>query len=292
MKRARLQETLTAYGFLLPNIIGLALFVFIPIIYAFYASFHNWNLLSSSIEFIGLDNYRKLLSDSMWWKSLYKTILFSLIYVPSLFCISLLFAVLINSLKGRVVNFVRTALLMPFAITSVISAVIWMFLLDPRRGYINQLLNIFNIDNQQFLGSTSQALPSIALVILWINIGYNMILFLSAIKEIPIDYYEAANLDGANAFQRFFHLTFPLIKDTSIFVLITSTIASFQVIEQIMVMTNGGPAGSTELSVLYIYKQSFDQLNIGYGSALSFVLFIIIFIFSMAQLKFLSGKKD
>jgi multiple sugar transport system permease protein len=288
-KRAR-SEWLTAYIFLLPNLLGLTVFVFLPIAYAFYVSLHDWNMLSEK-SFIGLDNYVRLLSDDAWWKSLYRTFHFSVLYVPSLFILSLLFAVLINALKGRVVGFVRTSFLMPFAITSVISAVIWMFLLDPRNGYINQILNAIGVENQQFLGSTSQAMYVIAVVILWINLGYNMIIFLSAIKEIPRDYYEAATLDGANSFQIFRRITFPLLKDTSTFILIVSTIASFQVLEQIMVMTRGGPAKATEVSVLYIYNQSFELMNLGYGSALSFVLFLIIFLVSMIQLKFFSGEK-
>jgi multiple sugar transport system permease protein len=287
--RRKRSEWLTAYGFLMPNLIGLTLFVFVPIIYAFYVSLHKWNLLSAK-QFIGLDNYKHLLTDTQWWHSLYRTFIFSIIYVPSLFVLSLLFAVMINALKGRVVGFVRTTFLMPFAITSVISAVIWMFLLDPRNGYINQFLNMLGVENQQFLGSTSQAMYAIVAVILWINLGYNMMIFMSAIKEIPRDYYEAATLDGAGGFQIFRSITFPLIRDTSTFILIVSTIASFQVLEQIMVMTRGGPAKATEVSVLYIYQQSFDLLNLGYGSALSFVLFLIIFALSMIQLKFFSAK--
>jgi multiple sugar transport system permease protein len=287
--RRKRSEWLTAYTFLMPNLVGLTLFVFVPIVYAFYVSLHKWNLLSAK-KFVGFDNYQHLLTDTQWWHSLYRTFIFSIIYVPALFVFSLLFAVMINALKGRVVGFVRTTFLMPFAITSVISAVIWMFLLDPRNGYINQFLNMLGVDNQQFLGSTSQAMYAIVAVILWINLGYNMMIFMSAIKEIPRDYYEAATLDGAGSFQIFRSITFPLIRDTSTFILIVSTIASFQVLEQIMVMTRGGPAKATEVSVLYIYQQSFDLLNLGYGSALSFVLFLIIFVLSMIQLKFFSAK--
>lgn len=284
VKKARRSECLTAYAFLLPNILGLSIFVFIPILYAFYVSLHEWNLMSPKI-FTGFENYIRLMSDRQWWNSLLRTLYFTAVYVPLLFGLSLLFAICINSLKGKAVAFVRTSFLMPFAVTSVISAVIWMFLYDPRRGYINQLLNIFGIKNQQFLGSTSQAMLSIIAVILWINLGYNMTIFLSAIQEISKEYYEAAKLDGANPLQIFKNITFPLISETRTFILTVSTIASFQVLEQIMVMTKGGPARATEVSVLYIYNQSFGMLNMGYGSAMSFVLFLIIFIVSMLQLK-------
>jgi multiple sugar transport system permease protein len=203
---------------------------------------------------------------------------------------ALLSAVLLNSLKGRIVGAVRTMFLLPFAITSVISAIIGMFMLDPRNGIVNHLLGFAGIGPQQFLGSTVQAMFSIIGVILWINIGYNMIIFLSAIKEIPRDYYEAAEIDGATGWKSFCYITLPLLKETSTFILIVTTIGSFQALDQILVMTQGGPANATEVSVLYIFKQGFELLNMGYASALAFALFLIIFSLSLIQLKLLSSK--
>jgi ABC-type sugar transport systems, permease components len=283
-------EWITAYSFLLPNIIGLLIFVFIPILYAFYVSLHDWNALSPKV-FSGLDNYKVLLKDDLWWASVRKTLLFSVIYVPLLYVLAIISALLMNALRGKVVGPVRTMFLMPFAITSVISAIIGMFMLDPRNGIINHLLGLAGIGHQQFLGSTAQAMPSIIGVILWINIGYNMIIFLSAMKEIPRDYYEAAYIDGAAGWQSFLSITFPLLKETSTFILIVTTIGSFQALDQILVMTKGGPANATEVSVLYVFKQGFELLNMGYASALAFVLFLIIFCLSIIQLKFLSLKK-
>lgn len=283
-------EWLTAYAFLLPNIAGLLVFVFIPIIYAFYVSLHDWNALTPKV-FSGFDNYKQLWEDVQWWDSVKKTLLFSVIYVPLLYLLSLLSAVLVHALKGKVSGIVRTMFLLPFAITSVISAIIGMFMLDPRNGIINHLLGMVGIGSQQFLGSTSQAMFSVIGVILWINIGYNMIIFLSAIKEIPRDYYEAAEIDGATGWRAFKSITLPLLKETSTFIVIVTTIGSFQALDQILVMTHGGPANSTEVSVLYIFKQGFELLNMGYASALAFVLFLIIFSLSLIQLKLLSSKK-
>ncbi len=283
-------EWVTAYGFLLPNIIGLLVFVFIPIIYAFYVSLHDWNALSPK-AFSGMDNYKTLLEDTQWWSSVRKTLLFTIIYVPMLFLLALLSALLLNALKGRSVGIVRTMFLLPFAITSVISAIIGMFMLDPRNGIINHVLGFVGVGPQQFLGSTVQAMFSIIGVILWINIGYNMIIFLSAIKEIPRDYYEAAEIDGGTGLKSFIHITLPLLKETSTFILIVTTIGSFQALDQILVMTQGGPANATEVSVLYIFKQGFELLNMGYASALAFALFVIIFSLSLIQLKLLSSKK-
>lgn len=283
-------EWFTAYGFLLPNIIGLFIFVFLPILYAFYVSLHDWNALNPKV-FSGLDNYRKLLHDKEWWSSIKITLLFSVIYVPLLYGLSLLSALLMNALKGWSQGVTRTLFLLPFAITSVISAIIGMFMLDPRSGIINSLLGLAGIGPQQFLGSTSQAMFSVIGVILWINVGYNMIIFLSAIKEIPRDYYEAAEIDGATGWKSFRYLTLPLLSETSTFILIVTTIGSFQALDQILVMTQGGPANSTEVSVLYIYKQGFQFLNMGYASALAFALFLIIFCLSLFQLKLFSRKQ-
>ena len=282
----RKNEIFTAYLFVLPDLIGLLIFVVVPIIFAVYISFHQWNLVSDKV-FIGIDNYKNLFSDKEWWNSLLRTFKFTLIYVPTLFVLALLFANAINYLKGKLLGFVRTAFLMPYAITSVIAATLWMFLYDEKRGYINAVLNVFGIPDLQYLGAKNQAMIAIIVVVVWINLGYNMILFLSAMKEIPYECIEAAKIDGAGKWKTFRHITFPLIQNTSVFILITSTIASFQMLDQIMVMTRGGPAKSTEVAVLYIYQQSFDFLNMGYASALSVVLFLILLVFSFVQMKFM-----
>lgn len=290
LRTRAMQERITAYCFLLPDILGLFIFVFLPIIYAFYVSLHDWDALNP-MKFIGLDNYVKLSHDKDWWHSVGKTLQFSVIYVPLLFCLSLGSALLLNGLKGKIVSPVRTLFLIPFAITSVISAIIGMYMLDPRNGIVNEIIQFFGGQSQQFLGSTSQALLSVITVLLWINIGYNMIIFLSAIKEISKDYFEAARIDGASPWQIFWKITFPLLKETNTFILVVTTIGSFQVFDQIMVMTKGGPANSTEVSVVYIFKQGFQLLNMGYSSALAFVLFLLIFCLSLAQLKLFSAKE-
>ena len=192
-----------------------------------------------------------------------RTLLFSVTYVPLLFCLALLSAVMVNGLRGKAVGVVRTMFLLPFAITSVISAIVAMFLLDPRNGLINQLLSLIGIGTQQFLGSSTQAIYCVIFTVLWINLGYNMTIFLSAIKEIPNDYFEAAHIDGATRFQSFRHITFPLLRETNTFILIVTTIASFQIFDHIIVMTKGGPVDSTEVSVLYIFKQAFQMLEYG-----------------------------
>lgn len=286
MNRKRNKEALTGYLFVLPDLLGLIIFVIVPIIFAFYISFHDWDLVSDKV-FVGFKNYKTMFADKDWWAALGRTFQFTLMYVPALFILALFFANLINHLKGRVQGFVRTAFLMPYAITSVISATLWMFLYDEKKGFINSILNMLGIADQQFLGSQSQAMISIIVVIVWINLGYNMILFLSAIKEIPGECIEAAKIDGAGGWCIFRNITFPLIKNTSLFIMITSVIASFQILDQIMVMTRGGPANATQVGMLYIYKESFDLLKMGYASALSVVMFLILLVFSVVQMRFM-----
>ena len=291
-KRKR-REHFTAYAFILPDFIGLLIFVIIPILYAFYISLFEWDLVSDKI-FIGFDNYLRMLQDKDWWSAMLRTVKLTLIYGPSLLCLSLAGAVFVSKIKNKAGSFIKTSFLMPFAITSVIASALWMFLFNEKRGYLNALLNLIGIKDQPFIGGESQALPSIILVLLWINIGYNMILFLSAIKDIPSSYHEAATLDGAGAWQSFRYITFPLIKQTSIFILITTIIASFQVLDLIMVMTKGGPAKATEVAALYIYDRSFNMMEMGYGSALSVFMFLVLLVFSVLQIKMTSegGKNE
>ena len=288
MPRTRLtrrrRETLAAALFIGPDLIGLIIFVLLPIVFAIYVSFFDWNLISP-MTFAGLDNYVRLIGDANWWASLGRTLQFALIYVPALFALSLLLAVAFTKLAGRASSALRSAYLLPFAVTSVIASTLWMFLYQEKTGYLNAFLNFLGVPDQQYIGSPSQAMVSIVVVVLWINLGYTSLLFFSAIKEIPVSITEAARLDGAGGWQAFWRITLPLIRPTAIFVVITSTIAAFQVLDIILVMTKGGPADSTQVGVLYIYQRSFERLEMGYGSALSVVMFLILLVISLVQLR-------
>ncbi len=289
-KRKR-RECLVAYAFILPDLIGLAVFVVIPIIYAFYISFFEWDFINEKV-FVGAANYIRMWKDAGWWNAMLRTLKLTALYVPSLFCLSLFFAVLISTVKSKMGSFIKTSFLMPFAITSVIASTLWMFLYNEKRGYLNAVLKSLGFANQKFLGSNKQALVCVIVVLLWINLGYNMILFLSAIKDIPESYHEAATIDGANRWHIFRYITFPLIRQTSIFILVTTTIASFQVLDLIMVMTKGGPAKATEVGALYIYDRSFNMMEMGYGSALSVFLFLSLLVFSFVQMRATSEKEE
>lgn len=281
--RRRSRIDLFSYAMLAPDLIGLAVFVFAPIVMAFYVSLHSWDALSP-MQFIGIDNYLELLADSEWWGSLVRTAAYVLIYVSVVFWASLALAVFLASLR-RAQEFFRTVYFVPFAISTVVAGMIWLFMYGDRTGYLNAALRAVGLPPLLFLAGPRQALPSIAVASAWMSVGYYTIIFLAAIKDIPPSYFEAARLDGAGAFRIFAHVTFPLIREVSTFVLIITTIASFQVFDQIKIMTNGGPAGATNVTVFYIYRQCFEFMKLGYSSALAFILFLFIFAVSMAQVR-------
>jgi ABC-type sugar transport system permease subunit len=281
--RKRRRTAFFAYAMLAPDVMGLLVFMFLPIIMAFIVSLNSWDVLSP-MRFIGFANYRTLIADSDWWRSLRTTVGYALMYVMMVFWFSLFLAVFINSLK-RWQELFRTLNFIPFSISTVVAGMAWLFLLNDRTGYVNAALRGLGLPTGLFLGSTSQALPSIAVMTAWMNVGYYTIIFLAAIKDIPSSYFEAARIDGAGSFRMFWYITFPLLKNVSAFVLIITSIASFQVFDQIKIMTNGGPASATSVTVFYIFKQSFEFMKFGYASALAFILFLIIFAISMAQLR-------
>jgi multiple sugar transport system permease protein len=284
-------DTFTAYAMLSPNIILMSVFIFAPIIYAFYVSLHDWNGLSE-MEFTGINNYINLFDDEEFWLSLWITVKYTLVFVPSVFCFALLLALLVNSIKGKSQELYRTMYFLPYSISLVVGGLVWSFMYDPTKGFINQLLNKIGIENQNFLMSTDQVLYSVAAVGLWLVIGFNMIIFLASLKDIPRTYFEAAEIDGASSIQKFLHITFPLLKNTNVFIIIVTTIGSFQVFDQLKVMTNGGPAFSSTVTVLYIYKQAFELNKLGFSSAAAFVLFAIIMALTLIQLKATSSKEE
>lgn len=279
------REWLTGYGFLLPDLLGLLVFVLFPIGYAFYISLNDWNALSP-MRWAGLSNYTRLLSDWQFWDSLKITLIYTAAYVPILFVVSLGLALLVNQ-RLPAMNFFRTLFFVPVVLSLVVSSLMWKYIFDERAGLLNYLLGFIGIEPQAWLGSVELALPAIIIVSVWIQMGYFMVIFIAGLQDIPQIFYDAAKIDGANAWQSFWHISLPLLKPTSLFVLVISLIGSFQVFDQIWVMTQGGPAGATRVTVVYIYQQAFQFLNLGYGSAMAFALFLVILVVSLVQFRLL-----
>lgn len=287
----RHEEAAVAGLFLAPDVLGLAIFVGAPILFALYVSFFRWDGLSPRV-WAGADNYRQLLADPKWWSSLEITGSFVLLHVPLLFGASLALALLVNrKLRGR--DFFRTAYFGPVAISLVIMSILWGYILEPSFGVLNYTLGLVGIGPQPWLSSVGQALPTLVAISAWKFMGYYMVIFLAGLQNIPEEYYEAARVDGAGAWRTFWSLTLPLLKPVSFFVLVIIMIRSFQVFDQVYVLTQGGPAYSTYVVVYYIYELAFRFMRLGYASGASVALFLLLLVLTVAANRlFRSGAVD
>lgn len=271
------QQNYASWIFILPALLGTLIFIVIPVICSFGLSFAKWDLLNP-IEFIGLKNYTELFKDDLFYKILINTVVFAL--STSIFgvIIPLILAAILNT-KIRGSEFFKTAYFLPFITPMVVIGIIWAWIFDPNIGLLNQVLHI----HINWLYDSKFAMPALIMVSVWKLIGYNMIIFLSSLSSISQSLFEAAKIDGANAFQTFKNVTIPLLSPTIFFVVIITAISSFQVFDLIYLMTQGGPFDSTNVLVYSIYKNAFEYFNIGKASAIAYVLFVIILIFTLLQ---------
>ncbi|MDQ0338465.1 multiple sugar transport system permease protein [Caldalkalibacillus uzonensis] len=269
--------------FLLPNLAGFLFFIGIPIISSFVLSFTSWDLLSPP-QFVGVDNYINLLRDPSFFNALTNTLLFIAGYLPTVMVLALIVALLLNRrLRFRV--FFRAAYFVPVITSWVAVALIWKWMFNPSYGLVNYFLSLIGINGPAWLQDPSWAMPSIIITSVWKDIGFVMVIFLAGLQGIPENYYEAADIDGANGWQKFRYVTLPLLAPTTFFVLVISLINSFQVFDQVMIMTEGGPAGATTVMVQEIYNHAFRYFQMGYASALSWVLFALIFVVTFIQMR-------
>lgn len=268
------ERRLAAYLFVLPSLLFLAVFVIYPIISAFYLSLHRYNLLEPPV-WDGLNRYRLLVEDPRFFKALGNTFLFAVMTVPVGTAISLLLAVLINqSLRG--IYFFRTAYYLPVVTSFVAVSFIWLWIYEPQFGVLNQLLERVGLPTFAWLRDPGTAMLSIAILSVWKNAGYNMIIFLAGLQGIPQYLYEAAEIDGASAVQRFWHVTVPMLSPTTFFVFVVYFIGALQMFTQSWIMTQGGPLDSTLTVVYLIYQNGFEFLKMGSAAAMSVVLFLFI----------------
>ena len=270
-------QNLAAWIFILPAILGTFIFIIIPVLCSFGLSFAKWDLLNP-IEFVGLQNYKLLFQDDLFYKILLNTVVFALSTSILGVIIPLILASILNS-KIRGSEFYKTAYFLPFITPMVVVGIVWAWIFDPNIGLLNQVLHI----NINWLYDSKFALPALIIVSVWKLIGYNMIIFLSSLSSISNSMFEAAKIDGANAFQTFKNVTIPLLSPTIFFVIIITAISSFQVFDLIYLMTQGGPFDSTNVLVYAIYKNAFEYFNIGKASAIAYVLFAIILVLTLIQ---------
>ncbi len=287
IKQKQMKEYLTAYLFILPNLLGFLVFILIPVIFSLFLSFSDWDLFSGikGIKFAGLENFKEMAESPIVIKSLVNNILFSLITVIFIVVLALLLALLLNkNLFGK--SFLRGMFFFPYVSNIVALCIVWMALFNSQSGPINLLLKQLGIDNPPgWLTSHFWALPSIMIVTIWINVGYVMVIYLAGLQGVPGELYEAAQIDGANAFKKFYHVTLPCLSPTTFFVVIITLINSFKVFGPVNIMTHGGPGDSTHVLVYYIYITAFRHYRMGYSAAMAWVLFIIIFAITIIQWK-------
>ncbi|WP_102264520.1 carbohydrate ABC transporter permease [Mesobacillus jeotgali] len=286
----------TPYFFIAPAIILLSLFSILPIFVALFISFTDLDLVGiadwSSISFVGLENYKEVVSDPIFVKSILNTLFYVVIGVPLVIILSLAIALLINFGKARIFKAFRVVFYMP-SITNVVAvAVVWSYLYNPHLGLFNHILNLLNLPDVPWLQDPIMAKISLILLALWRAIGLNMIIFLAALQGIPKTYYEAAQLDGANNWKQLTKITIPLLRYAIFFVSITTMIGWLQFFEEPFVMTNGGPLDSTTSVALFIYRNGFQFSNFGYAAAGSFILFIAIIIITLIQFKIQNKQQD
>lgn len=269
--------------FLLPNLIGFLTFIVFPLISSLAISFTNWDLIST-MEFIGIENYKQLLSDNEFWSAFKHTITFIVGYLPLVMIFGLACALLLNR-KVNFRAFFRAAYFLPVVTSWVAVSLVWKWLFNPSYGLINYFLSFVGIDGLNWLQDENLAMPAIIITSVWKDIGFVMVIFLGGLQNISTSYYEAADIDGANSWKKFWNITLPLLTPTTFFVTIISLINSFQVFDQVMIMTEGGPGGATNVLVQNIYNHAFRYFEMGYASAMSWILFIVIFVITLIQMR-------
>ncbi len=284
------KDNVIGYVFLAPFLLFMVLFMILPIFQGLYMSFFDWNALTPP-SFVGLGNYQTMFQDSDFWSSLWHTVYFVIISTLPLVGLGLLIALGLNKpFRGKTVA--RGLFFFPYLLTVSVVATIWRWILQEHFGLLNYYLGRIGIASLNWLGEPNLAMISIALATLWWTVGFNVVVFLAALQEIPEQLYEAARIDGATPWQLFWYITIPQLKASLIFVFITQIIASFQVFGQVNVMTGGGPFGSTRTLVQYIYEQGFKYLKMGYASAVAYILFAIMLIGTLLQWKVFTTDND
>lgn len=282
--RRKIGDWLAFLGFVAPNFILLTVFTFWPVAYSLYLSFYRWNMISPTKKFLGLDNYTRMLEDPIFWQALRNTALLAAGTVFIKLGIALFLAVLLNQkLRGR--NFYRAIIFSPTFTTSVAIAMVWSWIFDPYYGLLKLPLNWLGLQSPNWLIDPNWALPAVMIVVIWAGIGYDMVIFLAGLQGIPIDLYEAARVDGASRWSLFWRITFPLLSPTTFFLLIISIVSAFKAFDIVAVMTGGGPLNSTNVYVFYLYQNAFRWFKTGYASALAVVLFAIILVITIIQVR-------
>lgn len=281
-------QTRAGYIFIAPGILLFLIFTVIPIGYAAYLALTNYDVFAKR-DFVGFANFVRMTSDKLFLSSLANTAYYAVGTIPTSMFISMLLAIIVNQgIRGRL--FYRVSYYIPVISSTVAVSLIWVMLYAPSYGLLNYLLQFVGLPGQRWLGDLRLAMPSLIVMSVWRGLGFNMIIFLAGLQGISQHLYEAAMIDGAGRWAIHRHITWPMLKPTTFFIFVISCIGAFQVFEQVLIMTNGGPANATTTVVHQIYQSAFVFFRLGYASAQSFVLFAIILVMSLLNIRFFQGE--
>jgi multiple sugar transport system permease protein/alpha-1,4-digalacturonate transport system permease protein len=277
------RNTLTGWSFILPNFIGFAVLTMVPVAVLFYISFTKWNVFRKTATWIGPKNFVQMWNDDLFWTSLWNTLYYTVFHIPLTLAASLGLALLLNR-RLRGVAFFRTVAFFPYITSIVALTYVWNLLFSPDYGPINEFLRFVGVDNPPgWTVSANWSMPAVILVGTWREMGYYMLIYLAGLQTIPTQLYEAARVDGSNAWQSFWHVTVPGLRHTTFLVTVLLTIGSFKVFDLILLLTNGGPGQSTLVVSQYIYQKGFEENQFGYASAIAIVLMAICFAVTIVQ---------
>ncbi|MCX4552647.1 sugar ABC transporter permease [Streptomyces sp. NBC_01387] len=272
-----------------PALLHASLWIGLPVLASVVLAFTKYDVLTAP-QFVGLQNFREMLGDAVFRKSIVNTVVYTFFTVPFGMVLGLLMALALHTgLKAR--GIFRTAVFLPQVTATVAIALVWLWIYKPDNGLFNTLLSLVGINGPAWLSSTAWAMPSVILVGIWQGIGMKMLIYLAALQSLPKELYEAASVDGASRVRQFFSITLPLLKPATFFVLITSMINAFQAFDQIYVLTDGGPANSTTMMTYEIYKSAFREFRVGYASAQSLVLFVLLMGFTLVNRRIMGGTR-
>lgn len=284
-QKRKIRNNLTGYAFILPNLIGYTVFVFVPVIFSFILSVMSWDGSQRPMQFVGLENFADIFGDRIFRGALLHTVSYALMTVLPTLVLALLLAVLLNS-KLRGVAIFRTAFYFPYIASIVAVGAVWNMLFQPDMGPINEILRFIGMENPpRWVVDKDWAMVSVSIVSIWKYMGYYMIVYLAALQGISHSLYEAASIDGAKGWQKLWYITVPMLTPTTFFVLIMLTIQCFKVFDLVYVMTGGGPGNATKTLVNYIYEKAFTSWEFGPASAGAIILFAIVLAITLIQFR-------
>jgi raffinose/stachyose/melibiose transport system permease protein len=283
------KQRFVPYLLLIPAVLIMLIFVYIPVIQSFYYSLFRWNSIDPNMRWIGLDNFTRILRDPIVSKSLWNNLLYALISVVFQVFIALVLAALIEStlMRRSASNKFRTILFLPSVLAVSVVGITWQLIYSPLAGVLNQFLEAIGLEvlTRAWLGEESTSMLAVIAVSQWQWVGYSMVLFIVAIQAVPVELYEAAEIDGASGIQKFFKITAPMVRETTLLLTIITVIGGFKVFDIVWIMTGGGPNNASSTLGLYLYRVGFRNDEMGYASSLATLLFIITFILTIIQLK-------